>query len=83
MTKLGILSQLVEMENIWISADQRVTSTDAKYASDTYLKTELAGTYNSAALIDIKHISSHTSRHLQCADIVTNLIWRGYFLAPQ
>jgi hypothetical protein len=78
MTKLGILESLAETSQITLIADQRITSTGAVYAFDSYLKTELAGTYNSSSHLEVHHKSSHSCRNIQCADIVTNLIWRSY-----
>lgn len=78
MTKLGILESLAETSKITLIADQRITSTGEVYAFDSYLKTELAGTYNSSSHLEVHHKSSHSCRNIQCADIVTNLIWRSH-----
>jgi hypothetical protein len=78
MTKVGIIEKVAEIDKLVLFADQRITSTDAKYAFDTYLKTELAGTFNSNATLEIHHKSSHSCRKIQCADIITNLIWRSH-----
>jgi hypothetical protein len=70
MTKLGILESLAETSKITLIADQRITSTGAVYAFDSYLKTELAGTSNSSSHLEVHHKSSHSCRNIQCADVV-------------
>lgn len=78
LTSLGILEKIKDFDEVILYADARVTSTDAKMGFEKYLLTKLAGDLNSDCKLSITHVDSRHSKHVQCADILANIIWRKY-----
>lgn len=78
MTGLSFLKDIKDLDQLVLIADKRITSVNAQYGFNEYLQTTLAGNLDSKTTLNIIHQDSKDSRHVQCADLVANLIWRKY-----
>ncbi len=78
MTGLSFLNDIKELDQVVLIADKRITSVNAQYGFNEYLQTTLAGNLDSKTILNISHQDSKDSRHLQCADLIANLLWRKY-----
>jgi hypothetical protein len=77
-TSLCLLDKIASFEKVDLFADSRVTKVDARLSFNQYLVTKLAGDMNSSCDFNVHHVNSQHSQEVQCADILTNIIWRSY-----
>ena len=77
-TALCLLEKIADLEKVDLFADSRVTKVDAKLSFNQYLATKLAGDHDSDCQFNVHHVNSQHSQEVQCADIITNIIWRSY-----
>lgn len=78
MTGLCLLPLIKDFDNVALWADQRKTAVRALRCFDEYLITTLAGNHSSDANLSVLHKGSHTSKEVQCADILCNIVWRSH-----
>ncbi len=78
MTGLAFLEEIKDLHQVTLIADKRITSVEAQYGFVEYLQTKLSGDLNSETILNVSHKDSKDSRHLQCVDLVANIIWRKY-----